>query len=331
MRMKYFSIPFFSILFLAYSLIFSRDIKKDYHESYEVKEGNILYLSHGDGDVTISSWDKDIVDIEVYFNANVFGVGNDEYDFDIQFKQHGKEIEVTEKFRSNHRFGIRGITINRYEYQIKAPKYLILNLDGDDGNVEIQDMTANIECHLSDGDVEINNVTADLIQLDLEDGSLKMSDIKAELDINIEDGDVRILDYSGNDCTVDLEDGQVELDRASGNFDIRSDDGDIELRHIKSDKLNASTNDGDIYIDLEESENPEMIIKADDGKIIIDFNREISTKIEIETDDGSINANISNPEYEKKKRDYYNAEINGGKGKIHIRTNDGDVVLRESK
>ena len=34
--------------------------------------------------------------------------------------------------------------------------------------------------------------------------------------------------------------------------------------------------------------------------------------------------------YEKKKRNYYNGEINGGNGKIRIRTNDGDVVLRES-
>ncbi|MEJ2545628.1 MAG: hypothetical protein P8Y99_16310, partial [Calditrichaceae bacterium] len=116
MNMKYFSIPFYSILFLLFSLIFSRDIKKDYHESYEVRSGDILYLSHGDGDVTLSSWNKDIVDIEVYFSANVFGLGTDEYDFDIQFKQHGNEIEVLEKFKSNHHFGIRGIKINRYEY-----------------------------------------------------------------------------------------------------------------------------------------------------------------------------------------------------------------------
>ena len=330
MKMKYFSIPFYIIFFVLCAIVFSRDIKKDFHESFEVKSGDILFLTHGDGDVTVSSWDKDIVEIEVYFSANVFGVGNDEYDFDITFKQRKNEIEVIENFKSSHRFGIKGITINRYEYMIKTPKFLILNLDGDDGNVDIQDMAANIECHLSDGDIEINHVSADLIKLDLEDGSLKINDIKGWLDINMDDGDIRIIDYQGETCNVDMEDGQLDMDRISGSFDIGSDDGDIELHHIQANDLNVSTNDGDIYIDLEESENPDMVIKADDGKVIIDFNREISAKIEIETDDGSIDTNISNPNYEKKKRNYYNGEINGGNGKIRIRTNDGDVVLRES-
>lgn len=329
MRMKHFSVLFFTILFLLYAFVFSRDIRKDYHESFEVKSGDILYLTHGDGNVTISSWDKNIVDIEIIFSANIFGMGNDDYDFDVQFQQHGNEIEVIEKFKSNHRFGFRGITIDRYEYQIKAPKYLLLNLDGDDGDVEIEDMAANIECHLSDGDLDITNTIANSIKLKLEDGTIKMKDIEAELDIKIDDGDVRITDYIGNTCMVDLEDGELEMDRASGNFDISSDDGEIELRHITVGKLKASSDDGDIYIDILESGAPDIDIKADDAKVIVDLNKNISAKIEIETDDGHINTTISSPEYEKKKPSYYFAEISGGKGRIHIRTNDGDVVLRE--
>jgi DUF4097 and DUF4098 domain-containing protein YvlB len=315
---------------LVYSIALTRDMKKDYHETFEVKSGDILYLSHGDGNVTISSWDKDIVDIEIYFSANIFGMGNDEYEFDVQFQQHGNEIEVIEKFKNNHHFGIKGITIDRYEYQIRAPKYLQLNLNGDDGDVEIEDMAANIECRLSDGDMEINNVVAKLIKLNLEDGSLKMKDIEAELDLKIDDGDIRIVDYSGKECTVDLEDGQLEMDNASGNFDISSDDGDMELRHLTVGTLKASSNDGDIYIDIVESDAPDIEIKVDDAKVIVDINENISAKIEIETDDGSINTNISNPEYEKKKPSFYFGEIHGGKGRIYIRTNDGDVVLRET-
>ncbi len=330
MRIKYFSVLSFLIIMLVYSIALTRDMKKDYHETFEVKSGDMLYLSHGDGNVTISSWDKDIVDIEIYFSANIFGMGNNEYEFDVQFQQHGNEIEVIEKFKSNHHFGIRSITIDRYEYQIRAPKYLQLNLNGDDGDVEIEDMAANIECRLSDGDMEINNVVAKFIKLNLEDGSLKMKDIKAELDLKIDDGDIRIVDYSGKECTVDLEDGQLEMDNASGNFDFSSDDGDMELRHLTVGTLKASSNDGDIYIDIVESDAPDIEIKVDDAKVIVDINENISTKIEIETDDGSINTSFSNPEYEKKKPSFYFGEINGGKGRIHIRTNDGDVVLRET-
>ena len=64
MRIKYFSVLSFLIIMLVYSIALTRDMKKDYHETFEVKSGDMLYLSHGDGNVTISSWDKDIVDIE---------------------------------------------------------------------------------------------------------------------------------------------------------------------------------------------------------------------------------------------------------------------------
>ncbi|MBN1408842.1 MAG: DUF4097 family beta strand repeat protein [Calditrichaceae bacterium] len=325
-----FSVLLIIIILILSSLGLGRDIKKDFHESFEVKSGDMLYLYHGDGDVTISSWDKHIIEIEVYFSANIFGLAKDEYDFDIQFKQNGNKIEVTEKLKRNHRFGIRGITINRYEYLIKLPKYLLLNLDGDDGNVEIKDMAASIDCHLSDGDLQISHVSADQIKLSLEDGSLKMDDIAADLNISMDDGDVTIADYTGKDCSIDLKDGRLELNRVSSNFDIHCDDGDIELHHIRTNLLKITANDGDVYIDLIQSENPDIAVKVDDAKVVIDFHKEISAKIEIETDDGSIDTRISDAEYEKKKRNYYNAEINGGKGKVHIETNDGNIILRKS-
>ena len=324
----FFSFMLISIILIS-STLFSRNIKKDFHESFEVKSGDILYLSHGDGDVIIISWDKDIVDIEVHFSANVFAFGKGEYEFKVDFDQHGNEIEVSENFKSKHRFGIRGVSINRYEYLIHAPKYLLLNLDGDDGDVEIQDMAANINCRLSDGDLEINDAIAELIKLELDDGSLKMKNIKAELDIKIDDGDVTISDYAGEECQVDIEDGQVDINRASGNFDISSDDGDIELRHLAVGILKVSSNDGDIYIDVLNSSAPDIEIRTDDAKVIVDLDENISAEIEIETDDGRIRTSLINPEYEKKKRSYFFGEIHGGKGRIHIRTNDGDVVLRE--
>lgn len=329
MKKHYFSILSYLILILISSTVFSRDIKKDYHESFEVKSGDILYLNQGDGDVVITSWDKDVVDIEVHFSANVFALGSGEYEFDIKFDQQGNEIEVSEFFKNNHRIGIRGVSIDRYEYLIHAPKYLLLNLNGDDGDIEIQDMGANINCRLSDGDLEINNVTAGLIKLNLKDGSLKMRNIEAELDIKMDDGDVSISDYTGEDCMVDIEDGQLDIERASGNFDINSDDGDVELRHLTVGTLKATSSDGDIYIDLLETAAPDIKIRTDDGKVVVDIDENISAEVEIETGDGQIKTDLSNPDYEKKKRNYYLAEIHGGEGRIHIRTNDGEVILRE--
>ena len=310
--------------------LFGRDINKDYHESYEVKPGDMLSLRHGDGNVFISTWDKDVVDIDVHFSASIFSLGDNEYKFEVTFEQRGNTIEVREHTRPDHYIGIRGLTIDQYKYIIQAPKYLILDLRGDDGDIDIRDITGNISCRLSDGDVTLNNITTKMLTLNMEDGSLKMNDIKAEMEIKIDDGDVNISDYEGESCTVDFGDGQFEMNRASGNFDLRGDDGDIELHRISAGTLKASTNDGDICVDLRKSKTPNIELKTDDGKVIMDFDATISTKIKIETDDGRIDTDLSNPEYERKKPSYYFSEVHGGQGQIHIRTNDGDVILREA-
>jgi len=320
------------ILFLIVNaLVFGRSIDKEFHKTFDVQSGDIIFLNHGDGDVFISSWDKNVIDVEVYFSADIFSLGNGDYDFDVKFEQQDNEVEVSEYFSNRRHTGIRSISIHRYEYIIRVPEYIVLNLIGDDGDVKIQDMNANINVNLSDGDMEMINITANLIKLRLEDGSLELKNIKSELDINTDDGDVTIFEYTGKTCRVDIEDGRLEIDRASGNFDVTSDDGDMELRRLIADNLQASSADGDIYIDLVRSNKPDMHISTDDAKVIIDLNADISTKVEIETDDGRINTNFSNPGYERKKENYYYSELNGGEGSIKIRTNDGNVTLREVK
>ena len=41
------------------------EIVRDFNESFEVERGWALRLRHGDGDVTITPWDRDVVEITV--------------------------------------------------------------------------------------------------------------------------------------------------------------------------------------------------------------------------------------------------------------------------
>jgi hypothetical protein len=70
-----------------------KEIKKDFQKSFDVKEGVTLHLEHGDGDVTISPWDNDIVDVEVHYRAESksLGVGGKVY-FDVEFKQSAHPV-----------------------------------------------------------------------------------------------------------------------------------------------------------------------------------------------------------------------------------------------
>ena len=69
-------------------------------------------------------------------------------------------------------------------------------------------------------------------------------------------------------------------------------------------------------------------IESENFTLFYDYDYKKLSKL---TDDGKIEADFSNPEYERKKDSYYYCKINGGDGRIEINTRDGDIILREVK
>ena len=53
----------------------AREIDKNFHETFEVDQKVRLHLDHGDGSVTITPWDKDVLDVTVRYNANIHKLG----------------------------------------------------------------------------------------------------------------------------------------------------------------------------------------------------------------------------------------------------------------
>jgi len=72
-----------------------------------------------------------------------------------------------------------------------------------------------------------------------------------------------------------------------------------------------------------------MDVKTDDASVTVDMHEGASAKIVIDTDDGRIKTSLKNAEFERTKKNHYTGEMNNGEGRIRIRTNDGDVKLRE--
>ena len=75
----------------------------------------------------------------------------------------------------------------------------------------------------------------------------------------------------------------------------------------------------------------DVYISTDDGNVILDLERGISATFSIDSDDGKIRVNIPDVEDFEEGRYHKSGEISGGKGKIRIRTSDGDVVLNEKR
>ena len=325
---------FFAALILIASSMSAEasKINKYFHESFDVEKGSILHLRHGDGDVSITPWDKDILDVEVRYRAEVkaFGIGG-KHQFGVEFKESGSVIHVIGREKSSSSIGFHHFKLHEYTYTIRAPEYLELNLDGDDGDVEIEDWEGNIECTLEDGDIELLSIGSSEVSVDLEDGDLRIDGLKGDLLVDGEDGDVVLRDIQTQQCRIRLEDGDLTIRRSEGDFEIDLSDGEVDLDRVRAENLELSVQDGDVELDLLRADQIDLDIRAYDGDVKVNLEPGMSAAFSIETEDGRIKTDLPGARDLDRERDQVSGEIGSGEGRIRIRTADGDVTLRESR
>jgi len=321
------------ILFIVILMLFigsaaAKEINKDFHETFHVKKGDVLYLTHGDGDVNLLPWDKDLIDVEVHFRADVQRVGiGHEYHFDVEFNQRGNSVYVTEKESSGFTIGFSSFKTYEYIYEIKAPNYIRLDFNGDDGDVNIEGWRNEIECRIDDGDLVFRDIESKRVRIWGEDGTIEIEKLKAELSISIDDGDIYLTGCEISECRLDMEDGDARVQNSVGSFDVTSDDGDVVFDQTQAEKLYVRVNDGNLDLDLLASENIDADIKTDDGPVRLNLEKGFSTSFYTYSDDGRIRVELENIENFEDERHSKSGAINGGRGRIRIRTSDGNITL----
>ncbi len=306
-----------------------KEIRKDYHESFEVEKGYGLRLKSGDGEVTIRRWDKDEIDVEIHYFADLKLLGSGERDFEVEFRRKKNIIEVNGQEKSTGTIGFQIFDVKEYTYTIHAPDYVTIDIDGEDGEIDIEGWRNNIEIRVEDGDVSLADTKADRVLVRTEDGDVDIEELEGDLDLSGEDGQIEIYRSRLGECVIRHEDGDINVRDSEGNFDIETDDGDIDLYRIKTSRLNLQTNDGTVDVELQKTGDLDMDVRADDGSVNISLQEGISATFTIDVDGGRIRVDLPGAENIQKGRHWLSGTLNDGKGRIRIRTSDGNVNLQQ--
>lgn len=318
---------------LAASQAAATIVNKDFHESFDVTEGAVLHLNSGDGDVVITPWDKDVVDVTVRYHAEFKGwkLGG-EPDFDVDFSQDGRSIRVT-GMETGIGFGIFYTYLRRHEYRytISAPAYVRLDITGDDGDIRVSAWRSGIDCEVDDGDMYLSDIVADRVRVDMEDGDLRIENLAADLSISADDGDISMLACDVPSCRIRFNDGDLDVTDSSGAFDLAIDDGDVRFDRVAARKLDARGEDGDMDIELRSVEDIDVDVALDDGSIVMTIEPGMSLGFALDCDDGRIEVLLPGAVRLEQGRHWASGEIGGGEGRIRIRTADGSILLREGK
>jgi len=285
-------------------------VDREFNESFDVEPGVALRLVSGDGDVDIAPWNENRLEVQVRYHSVSRGWGGVK-DFEVDFDRSGDTITV-EGREIGSNFFVGGTRTHEYRYTIKAPPYVALRIEGDDGDVDIRHWEADIELRINDGDARIDGLDGDLL---------------ARLD----DGDLELDNCAVGRATVQLEDGDVTLRGGSGDWRLTVDDGDLDLRDLAAGSLEARGQDGDIHVTLTPGPFVEADLASDDGNIDLTLFSGLSARFSIDVDDGSISLHGSELTVESKRDHRTTGRIGDGRGEIRIRTNDGDVRLRAER
>jgi len=322
------SIILFTLGLLVAGNVQAKTIDKTIHKTFPAEFDTQLHLSHGDGDVEITPWDKDVVDVTVVYRASFSGIHSlHPNDFEVEFEQRGDKISIVGREPNILGVGISKVT--EYTYTIMAPAYIELNTNGVDGHLRIQNWENTIHASVIDGDVTIDGTTAELVQAGSVDGDLMLSTITAEVNCKTVDGRIDLQDISSTMCRATTIDGDISIENAEGEFYLRTVDGDIEARHLAAAGLQAKTTDGTVTLDLLNVDEIQVRVNTADGNVRVRLQEGTSAILDIDSGDGRIRTDLSPVSDMNTDDGYFNGSINGGRGLIKIHCGDGNVDISE--
>lgn len=312
----------------------AKEINRDFHQRFDVTRGDTLRLRHGDGNVRMIPWEENVIDVKVRYRVDIEAVGirlGPRDDFNVEFRQMGNTVYVTGKETSRGTIGFYNKKRYEYLYEIHSPDYIKLDLAGDDGNVEISGWAAEIDCRIDDGDINMLDIRGEKTAIWAEDGDVEIDGLSGNLTIEVDDGDVFLKGCDMSRFRLDANDGDIEIGDSSGSFDITVDDGNVSTRKIAVSGLIVRANDGDIDLDLKPGETLDADIRTDDGDVTVNLERGFSFSFLASADDADY-IRIEMEDIEDYREDEHNKSGRiggGGKGRLKIRTVDGDITIKE--
>jgi len=318
--------------------------KYDHSSTYPIREGGTVYLNCEDADVKISGTESNVVAVEVH--RHVGGKLADK-PFKMEYTTRNGDFYMTEKKPDSYFVGWSGGTIYKYTIDLQVPLDVALNITGEDDSYVISNIGGNIYLVSEDGHLELTSCDSKDIDVQLEDGDIILNDLSANLEITLEDGDIHCHDSNlGNirlksedgdiifknssvqDIRAEVEDGDIVLDKVMGDSEMVAEDGHIKIRLLEGNRARMRTEDGDISAGLHAGPGGNYSFASEDGDISIYLEGE-GGEIRMRCDDCDIS--ISGHEFNYVK-DKENSKIMTtaieGTAKIEIATNDGDIRVK---
>ncbi len=179
-------IPF--ILFFTFLGAFAQfanasTAKKTFKKSISFNQGGYLSLSNKNGEIEITAWEKDVVEIIAYKVVRASDRETAEKLLEhlkIEIKENDNEIIVETDFPSSSDNGFFGWLFEggnnsfSVSYEVKVPRKIDLNIHTTNGDVEVKDISGRLRLESTNGSIVGRDIQG-LTKCRTTNGSIKVS------------------------------------------------------------------------------------------------------------------------------------------------------------
>jgi DUF4097 and DUF4098 domain-containing protein YvlB len=270
--------------------------------SFAVRPGMRLELENREGEIRVTTWGRDEVEITTTSGTAWFDVD-----------QSGSVLRVRPRpggWRETDR-GRR-----RYEWdedqgavviEMRVPDYLDLDLRGLETDVSVSGTAAEISVRTVEGAIRVDGGRG-FVSLNSVEETVELVGAEGRIEIGTAEGAVIVRDCRGE-------------------ITVESIDGDVELTGIDAERVTATTVDGDVTYEGAIHDGGRYRLSTHDGDVTLQVPERASATVSVTSYDGDFQTEFPIVLRESRRRQF-SFTLGEGSALVELQAFDGDIYLK---
>ena len=306
------------------------EVEKVEEKTFSLSSGGNIVVKANEGSILIKTWEKEKVLLKMTKRA--WGRNRREAERlleEIEVRiQTGRDRLVIKELdrRGEDRFNFfdlfdgefwreKGWRSGRVDFELTVPEKVRLDLESDEGDVEVTGTEGKLIIQVDEGEVEIEDVVSDHVEVNVDEGDISL--------YSINDRDQGLWKLETDEGDIFVEEGTVR------EVDLSSDEGEIVLKHVQTYRFWLTTDEGDIQVDFQPIKGGSYRMETDEGDLEIFVPEDADLRVKLRTYEGRIESDFDLSVRDRDDGEVMEGVIGRNNGLLRAFTDEGDVILRK--
>jgi len=304
----------------------SSDLRKKIVKSFDVANGQLLFLKSDLGAVKVNTWDRQEVKIEVMVddeNASRRDVERVFENFDVTFEQDSRGVQVLGEYNGSPRW-LSGLNRVRIRFEILVPRVFDLDISTSGGSIEVADLTGAIDLNTSGGSIRIGDVNGP-VKANTSGGSITVAGAEGDVDVRTSGGSISVGETKGS-LYAQTSGGGITLERVSGDAEAYTSGGSLNFEDVAG-SVDGETSGGSIYARITGKIDNDCSLKTSGGGITLILPADIAVDLDARTSGGRVSTDFPVTVKGVIKKNELRGQVNGGGPLVYLRTSGGGISI----